>query len=362
MLQIQNISKSYGAQKVLDRVSLNLSQGQRVALLGPSGCGKSTLLKAIAGLVTPSEGRIIYLGQDITEVPAHRRKIPLVFQDHLLFPHLTVAGNIAFGLKATDLSPKEIKHRIDESLDLIQLTGFGHRYPSQISGGQRQRVALARAMVLRPQLILLDEPLSNLDASLRIDMRRLITHSCRTYGTSMILVTHDPQEALNLGDYLAVMTGGRLWEFAPAAQMYQTPKTLVSAKMMGFENRLPHFMGDYSPSPPHPDDPSTAIVLRPEDLQVSLLKGEPRRESLSGSLSGSLTGRLLCLEFEGSQGRASFETSYGPLEWRGPTQSALYQILGESQGKRSQGHSSPYEWQLSWDPHKTLRVTQTLNS
>ncbi len=332
MLQLDQVSKFYGPQKVLKQVSLRLGHSQSLALLGASGCGKSTLLKIIAGLVVPSEGKIVYLNQDITRVKAHLRKIPLVFQDHLLFPHLSVADNIAFGLRVTNLSSKEIKQRVGESLDLIQLSGLGQRFPSQISGGQRQRVALARAMVLRPQLILLDEPLSNLDTSLRMEMRRLITHYCQQFGTAMILVTHDPQEALSLGDFLAVMNHGEISEFSRGEELYRNPKTLVGAKMMGFENKLPPTESD-------------VLVLRPEDLQVHPYDG--------GTTQNGLVGTLKILEFEGDLGRAAFDTTLGPLAWRGMTQGLVYQSL-----LASYRSGSGDKWLLSWDPDKVHRIPQ----
>jgi spermidine/putrescine ABC transporter ATP-binding subunit len=239
-LELQNIRKQFGAVTAVDGVSLKVPSGEFFSLLGPSGCGKTTILRTIAGILQPDGGTISLDGRDVTRLPVHARNMTLVFQSYALFPHLTVFENVAFGLRMRKTREEEIRKRVDEALDLVRLGGFQGRYPAQISGGQQQRVALARALVVHPALLLLDEPLSNLDARLRDEMRTEIRMIQRKVGITTILVTHDIQEAFALSDRIAVLNAGRVEQIGTPAEIYQSPRTRFVAEFAGQSN---HFDG-----------------------------------------------------------------------------------------------------------------------
>ena len=219
-------------------LSLCVEKGELVCLLGPSGCGKTTTLKIIAGLLEAEQGNVLFDGEDVTSVPAEERDVVMVFQNHLLFPFLSVAENVGFGLKMKGLPRDEIRRRVTPMLDRMQLAGYQDRRPSQLSGGQRQRVALARALVLQPKVLLLDEPLSNLDASLRDEMRELILSIKEELDVTIIFVTHDQEEALLLSDRVAVMFDGVLEQYGSADELYRRPKTVRVARFFGNNNIL----------------------------------------------------------------------------------------------------------------------------
>ena len=222
-VHIQQVSKRFGAQTVLNQIDLAMQDGEFLTLLGPSGCGKTTLLRALAGFYTPDEGRIWVDGVDITQQPPHRRDIGMVFQSYAVFPHMTVAQNVAYGLEARKLPAADIAQRVQKALERVQLAQLGERYASQLSGGQKQRVGLARAMVIEPTLLLMDEPLSNLDAKLRLEMRQEIRLMQRELGITTLYVTHDQEEALAVSDRIAVMHEGRMLQLAGPQEIYQQP-------------------------------------------------------------------------------------------------------------------------------------------
>ena len=230
-LEIRNIEKSFGDVAVLKGIDLNVASGEFFTLLGPSGCGKTTLLRIIAGFQRQDKGRIVVEGDRIDDRPAHKRDIGMVFQDYAVFPHLTVAENIAFGLRARRMPPAEIAPRVDEGLRMVRLEGLAQRLPSELSGGQQQRVGLARAMAIRPKLLLMDEPLSNLDAKLRIDLREDIRDIQKRLGITTIYVTHDQEEALAISDRICVMQVEVLW--APELAMVERRARLVEAELAG---------------------------------------------------------------------------------------------------------------------------------
>ena len=238
-LVLDGLRKSFGAEPVVNGISLSVEQGEFLTLLGPSGCGKTTTLNLVAGFLSPDAGRIAIGGRDVTSVPPHHRDIGLVFQDYALFPHRTVAENVGFGLRMRKVGRAEIQRRVAEALALVQLAGLADRRPGQLSGGQRQRVALARALVIRPSVLLLDEPLSNLDLKLREDMRLEISGLQRRLGITTILVTHDQGEALVMSDRVAVMRGGRIAQVADPATLYTRPADRFIADFIGAMNLLP---------------------------------------------------------------------------------------------------------------------------
>ncbi|MCL4247927.1 MAG: ABC transporter ATP-binding protein [Anaerolineae bacterium] len=241
MLEITDLRVEYEkGVPTLDHYDLTVHSGELVSLLGPSGCGKTTTLRAVAGFVVPASGQITVAGRDVTRIPPNQRDIGLVFQSYALFPHLTVAQNIAFGLRMRGVRGSERDRRVAEALKLVDLEGLGGRRPAQLSGGQQQRVALARAVVIEPQLLLLDEPLSNLDAKLRVTMRTEIRRLQQRLGVTTLYVTHDQIEALAISDRVVVMNQGRIEQSGSPEEIYKQPATPFVADFLGFEN---HFAG-----------------------------------------------------------------------------------------------------------------------
>src|SRR3984957_9674426 len=231
-----SLTKRYGSKTVLDKLALEIRGGEFVTFLGPSGCGKSTALSIVAGLTPATEGEIWLDGKRADDLPAEKRGFGMVFQNYALFPHMTVFDNVAFGLTLKPLAQDEIKRRVQEMLRLVQLLGFEGRYPGQLSGGQQQRVAIARALVLRPRLMLFDEPLSNLDAKLRVEMRAEIKQIHAELGLTSIYVTHDQAEALSLSDRIVVLRHGVLMQSGSPQQIHDRPNNVFVADFMGFRN------------------------------------------------------------------------------------------------------------------------------
>jgi len=237
-LRLVGIEKHYGSTVAVAGIDLTVGEGEFVTLLGPSGCGKTTMLALVAGFFSATAGEIYLKGKPVADLPSFRRDIGVVFQDYALFPHMTAAQNVAFGLKMRKLPAPEIAKRVADALDLVQLKGLGDRRPLQMSGGQRQRVALARALVINPTVLLLDEPLSNLDLKLREEMRVEIVGIQRRLGTTTVFVTHDQSEALVMSDRIAVMNAGRIEQIGEPADIYERPATRFVAEFIGRMNLL----------------------------------------------------------------------------------------------------------------------------
>ena len=237
-LALHGLRKTFGAVVAVDDVSLEAAPGEFLSLLGPSGCGKSTVLRMVAGLVEPDAGAIVLAGRDITRVPVHRRNLGLVFQSYALFPHMTVFENVAFGLRRRRVAEAELRSRVERVLELVRLDQLGARHPRELSGGQQQRVALARALVTEPSVLLLDEPLSNLDALLRDEMRVELKRLQERLGATMIFVTHDQAEALTLSDRVVVMDRGRVEQVGRPDEVYRRPATGFVARFLGRANFL----------------------------------------------------------------------------------------------------------------------------
>jgi putative spermidine/putrescine transport system ATP-binding protein len=235
-LQLVELRKRFGDVVAVDGISLDVEPGEFVSLLGPSGCGKTTTLRMIAGLEEPDQGRILLGDVDITYTPPERRNVGLMFQDYALFPHMTVGQNVAFGLEMRKMTSELISTKVGQALDMVQLGGLANRYPRQLSGGQQQRVALARALVVEPQLLLLDEPLSNLDAKLRQEMRVELKLIQSNIGITTVYVTHDQEEALTLSDRLVVMHVGRIVQMGSPFEIYERPQDSFVASFLGQEN------------------------------------------------------------------------------------------------------------------------------
>jgi len=243
-LELAGLGKTYGGQAAVEDATLSVGAGELVALLGPSGCGKTTTLRMVAGFVAPSAGRIVLEGRDITQVAANQRDIGMVFQSYALFPHMTVRRNVEFGLRCHRVARAEMTRRVDAVLEAAGLGALAERYPRQLSGGQQQRVALARVLVLRPKLLLFDEPLSNLDARLRVQMRGEIRQLQKRLGVTALFVTHDQDEASAIADRIVVMNRGRIEQVGTPTEIYQDPATRFVADFIGTANVLEAIAAD----------------------------------------------------------------------------------------------------------------------
>lgn len=277
-LQINNLVKKYGELTVVDRVALDIPDGEFLVLLGPSGCGKTTTLRMVAGFITPTEGQIQIGERDITNLPPWKRNCGLVFQNYALFPHMTVAENVAFGLEMRKVDQATRAKRVEEALRMVRLGGYGDRYPRQMSGGQQQRVALARALAIQPDVLLLDEPLSNLDAKLRQEVRVEIRELQRELGLTTIMVTHDQEEALTMADRLVVMSEGKVRQIGTKRELYDHPADTFVA---GFIGRSSFIEGHVAESgvfktqsgmtmqvPNHYPVGRSSLALRPERIAI----------------------------------------------------------------------------------------------
>ncbi len=272
-LVIDQVSKSFGKQQVLTNCSLSVPRGTVLTLLGPSGCGKTTLLRSIAGFVEPDAGSVLVDGRDITQLAPNQRQVGYVFQNYALFPHLSVADNVAYGLRVRRRPADEIARRLAHALDLVDLAALGPRFPAQLSGGQQQRVAIARALVLEPSVLLLDEPFNALDAKLRhmmqIELRKLIER----VGITSIFVTHDQLEAMTLSDNVAVMGSGAIEQFGPPLEIYDRPRTPYVANFIGRANLIPGrcekgFFAGSQPIATGIADGDATLVVRPENIAI----------------------------------------------------------------------------------------------
>jgi len=237
-IAVQDLTKRFGPLEVVGRASFSIAEGELFTLLGPSGCGKTTLLRLIAGFYAPDGGEIRFDDRVVNDVPPHERGIGMVFQNYALWPHMTVTGNVAYGLKLRNTSSSDIGKRVEAVLGKVQLSGLGERYPGQLSGGQQQRVALARALVLNPKILLLDEPLSNLDAKIRIQVRAEIRKLQKELGITTVYVTHDQEEALTLSDRIAVFNKGRIFQVGAPKELYERPANRFVADFIGINNFL----------------------------------------------------------------------------------------------------------------------------
>jgi putative spermidine/putrescine transport system ATP-binding protein len=284
-LKLSGVTKNLGGRRIVDDLDLDVDRGELVCLLGPSGCGKTTSLRMIAGFLSPDVGKILIDGRDVTALPPERRPTAMVFQNYALWPHMSVFDNVAFGLKLRRVPRVEITRRVGEMLEMVGLTHHLRSRPAQISGGEQQRVALARALVQEPAVLLLDEPLSNLDAKLRVRVREDIRDIQQRLGITTVVVTHDQDEALSIGDRVAVMNGGRIEQVAPPDTLYRSPATRFVGGFVGVMNSLPGRVQDAAAiladgtsvavlTPCAPG--GTEVAVRPEDV-VLVTGGVPAR-------------------------------------------------------------------------------------
>ncbi|WP_079418212.1 ABC transporter ATP-binding protein [Thiomonas intermedia] len=301
-LEIKEVAKRYGDRTVLHDISLDLTSGEFVSLLGPSGCGKTTLLRIIAGFEQPDRGRVVVGGRDITALPANQRQMGMVFQAYSLFPNMSAADNVRFGLRVRKIGAAEQTRRIGDMLELVGLSAHADKYPHQLSGGQQQRVALARALAIQPTLLLLDEPLSALDAKVRVQLREEIRRIQRETGITTVFVTHDQEEALSISDRVAVMFEGRMVQVGAPAAIYQEPTHPFVAQFIGISSRLPARVVDADQGvisvldrPLHTPrarglqpDSALHLYLRPEGVQLQAVDGNaPQGAVLQGTVRES---------------------------------------------------------------------------
>jgi len=299
-ITLQSLHKSFGATQVVQAFDLSLEKGEFVSLLGPSGCGKTTVLRMVAGFETPDRGDIVIGGESVLRKPANQRRIGMVFQSYALFPNLTVSGNVDFGLRVAGMAKAERARRVGEMLELVGLSGLRDRFPWQLSGGQQQRVALARAIAPRPQVLLLDEPLSALDAKIRVSLRTEIRSIQRELGITTLFVTHDQEEALSMSDRIVVMNGGRSEQIGTPQQVYDRPATRFVAGFIGTLNLIEgqatrregrmvcNSVAGQVPLPDTAAEGPIAVAIRPQAL----------RPCAPGQ--GHLTGTLRQIEFLGA--------------------------------------------------------------
>jgi ABC-type Fe3+/spermidine/putrescine transport system ATPase subunit len=294
-LSLRNIKKSYGGKGGVDDVSIAVAEGEMLVLLGPSGCGKTTLLRSIAGLLTPDAGQVVLAGSDLTRVPTHKRNISMVFQTWALFPTMTVAQNVGFGLRMQGVPRTERAARVADVLKLVRLSELAQRRPRELSGGQQQRVALARAIVTRPRVLLLDEPLSSLDQRIRLELRGELKRLQRRLGMTGVYVTHDHDEALALGDRIAVMDTGRIVEVGHPRQVFRNPTRRYTAEFLGLANVIPVRPGpgigtyetDLGPAKlksPADGPDIVAVAVRPENVDVFLAPGAADGTQVTGTV------------------------------------------------------------------------------
>ncbi len=314
---IEGVVKRFGAVTAVDHVDLTVADGELFTLLGPSGCGKTTLLRLLAGFYVPDGGTIRFGDRVVNRLPAYERRIGMVFQNYALWPHMTVADNVGYGLRLRRLPAAEIGARTREGLRKVNLTGFEARYPGQLSGGQQQRVALARALVLSPDILLLDEPLSNLDAKIRVQVRAEIRRLQRELGITTIYVTHDQEEALSLSDRVAVMRDGRVLQVGSPRELYERPRTRFVADFVGTNNLLP---GEVERRAPSGDlvvrtalGPLRAIADTPVEGRC-VLAVRPENVALGPPAAGDgnrVPGRVSLMSYLGSTVRYDVETEAG---------------------------------------------------
>ncbi|HKM06431.1 MAG TPA: ABC transporter ATP-binding protein [Sphaerochaeta sp.] len=296
ILSIENVTKRYGTFTAIKNITLKIEKGEFFTLLGPSGCGKTTLLRMIAGFNTIEEGEIKFGSTVINGIPAHQRNTGMVFQNYAIFPHLTVFENVAYGLKARNLSKKEITRQVEEVLDLVKMGEYIQRQPSKLSGGQQQRVALARAIVIKPEVLLMDEPLSNLDAKLRVEMRSVIKKIQQNLGITTVYVTHDQEEALAISDRIAVMNLGTIQQMDDPFTIYTRPKNTFVSNFIGTSTFLNCTV---TGSSIQVFDSSFTMRLGPEYTGKAVLAIRPEEVRMVELEDGILTGRLQFVTFLG---------------------------------------------------------------
>jgi iron(III) transport system ATP-binding protein len=339
-VRLQEITKRFGSLIAIDKTSLSIEGGEFFTLLGPSGCGKTTLLRVIAGFSRPDSGEIFFGNDNINHLPPHKRETGMVFQNYALFPQMDVFNNVAYGLRARKVPREEVQSRVKEILDKVELKDLAHRFPSQLSGGQQQRVALARALVIRPRVLLMDEPLSNLDAKLRISMRQEIRKIQKELGITTLYVTHDQEEAMSISDRIAIFNFGKVQQVGTPSEIYFHPRNRFVAEFTGTSNLLEVTVLGYNPEkrlvhtdfkgnsiliqyPQEPSRKTLLLLLRPEWIKIA-------KDRMDNSIN-LFTGKVLHSTFVGSMVKyqvKTFEDQLLTLEVQDPQG---YEMKGEGE-------------------------------
>lgn len=315
-LEVKKLAKSYdGKNKVLQDISFSVNNGELVSILGPSGCGKTTTLRIIAGLLDETSGQVLVDQADVTKTPVYKRNFGMVFQSYALFPHLNIFENVAFGLKMRGLSKTEIKSKVEEILEITGLSEFAQKYPAQLSGGQQQRVSLARALVINPQLLLMDEPLSNLDAKLRLKMREEIRRLQQKLKMTVLFVTHDQQECFAISDRVMIMKEGRIDQYDTPQNIFHHPRTEYVARFIGYDNFI-HFdqaqvidnhhvkVGNISFESIDECEKAKVLTIRPENIEiVDQNKG-----------NNTISGTIISNEYLGQSFKYRIKTELGEFQ------------------------------------------------
>lgn len=313
-VNLKEIRVSYdGKQDILKDLNISMKKGELISLLGPSGCGKTTTLRVIAGLIKPNNGTFELDQENLTKVPVHKRNFGMVFQSYALFPHLTILENVAFGLKLRKEPKSVMKEKVTKMLEVCGLENLGDRYPKQLSGGQRQRVALARALIIEPKLLLLDEPLSNLDAKLRVAMRIEIKRIQQQLGITTVFVTHDQEECFSISDKVAIMNNGIIEQYDSPEKIYRLPKTKFVAQFIGFENffdvqrqgegQFTSVNGQcFTTTNPQPTSSDLVATIRPEDIEI-----------VQSNSDTTVSGSIIVRTFLGKNYQYEVKTSLGTL-------------------------------------------------
>lgn len=338
-VSVKDVSVLYGEVKALDSITLDFPDGGFFALLGPSGSGKTTLLRAIAGFIFTNSGSISIGKIPVNKVPVEKRDIGMMFQNYALFPNMNVADNIGFGLRVRKVSKDEERQRVNQALDLVKMSGMGNRKPSQLSGGQKQRVALARATVTMPRVLLLDEPLSALDKSLRVDMQFELKRIQRELGITTIFVTHDQEEALTLSDSIGILKEGKMIRSGHPREVYNNPGDRFTAEFLGDANILSAHIADaVRIVPPDHHTPGNALAVRPEHISISVAEPCDRTVSKCRAL-------LVQRVFAGAMATCLLEYGDGTIK-----------VVSRDQDLPSDLHEGQHVW-LSWPVRKTLSLS-----
>ncbi|RYE32869.1 MAG: ABC transporter ATP-binding protein [Hyphomicrobiales bacterium] len=334
-LSLRALSKTYGQVHAVRDMDLDVKQGEFLSLLGPSGCGKTTTLQMVAGFVPPTTGRIVVDGQDLTNIAPEKRDMGVVFQSYALFPHMTVAQNIGFGLEMRRVGRMDVRKRVEEALAMVRLSGLGERYPNALSGGQRQRVAIARALAIRPRVLLLDEPMSNLDAKLRGEMHVELRALQRHLGITAILVTHDQVEAMTMSDRIAVMTNGGIAQLGTPQEVYDRPTSEFASRFLGHTNAVEGLVesrqGEEAEVRVGPSVVRTVLPAGHAGSEVTVFI-RPERLAITPPGQGQIPGRVATRLFLGGAWIYEIETEIGQLRVTAQNARAVHPQEGETVG------------------------------
>jgi spermidine/putrescine transport system ATP-binding protein len=321
LLELKEVSKAFGATRVLERIDLAVEDGEFITILGPSGSGKTTILRMIGGFTQPDTGAILLDGRDIAKDPINRRPFNTVFQDYALFPHMTVAGNVGYGLKVRGTAGAVVKQRVGEVLDLVQLGSFAARYPAQLSGGQRQRVALARAIICQPRLILLDEPLAALDVELRKQMQEFLKAIHREIKTTFLFVTHDQEEAIAMADRICVMNYGKILQLGSPTEVYYRPRSEFVARFFGDNNLIEGVVGARGVETPIGvlACATDGTALQAGAKAFAVIRPEAIRIGVEGGADTIVAGQVNSVNFGGAATVAVIDVAGVPLRVKLPS-------------------------------------------